>query len=37
MIFTCYSGDDIKKNEMGSMRNFNGEEEMCVQGFSEET
>ena len=37
MIFMCYSGDEIKKNEMGRMCNFNGEEEMCMQGFSGET
>lgn len=37
MIFTHYSGDKIKKNEMGSVCNFNGEEEICMQGFSGET
>jgi hypothetical protein len=34
---TCYSGDQIKKNEMGRECNTYGGEEMCRQGFGGET
>jgi len=31
-----YSGDQIKKNEMGGAGDMYGEEERCIQGFGGE-
>jgi hypothetical protein len=34
-MLTEYSGDEIKKNEMGGTCGTNGRQEKCIQGFGE--
>ena len=36
VLFTKYSGDQIKKTEMGRTCSTNGAEERCIQGFGDD-